>query len=616
MDATERCAADTEVERLAEEHAALRRVATLVAREAPRAEVFTAIAEEICQVLGTEETRMLRRPRARQRNRDGSLGPLRRHHADRLSHSAGGPLPHRPRLPDGATGTHRRCDGDRRRRRADARAGASRRRSAPIVVEGRLWGAMITLTTRDEPLPPETESRLAQFTELMATAIASAESRARAEQLTEEQAALRRVATLVARGVAPESVFRAVAAEVSVLSGADVSAILRFEGDGTVTVLGEVGGPHQPGARATLDPGSVVDTVRETSRSARFDTDDPPVVERGSFVRMLGVRSAAASPIVVEGELWGAITVASRRDPLSPYAERRLTEFTELVATAVANAGAREELSRLAEEQAALRRVAELVARESSSAEVFHAVTEEARRVLETEAVGLLRFESEGIATLVAQSHTPWDPPPLGTQLTLEGENVVTEVVRTGRAARADDWANATGAVAAMAGVLGIRSVVATPIVVEGRPWGTLIVATSQSEPLPSDTEGRLSSSPDWSRPRSPTPRRARSCRGSPRSRRRCGGWRRSSRKEPRHAHSSMPWPWRWSGCSWRTPSRSRAMSPTNRSRCLSIASQARRARASASASKRRSSSRAGSGVSRWRAGRTSDRRRPTPRSA
>ena len=149
-------------------------------------------------------------------------------------------------------------------------------------------------------------------------------------------------------------------------------------------------------------------------------------------------------------------------------------------------------MSRLAEEQAALRRVAELVARESSSAEVFHAVTEEARRVLGNEAVGLLRFESDGTATLVAQSQTPWDPPPLGTQLTLEGENVVTEVVRTGRAARADDWANATGAVAAMASVLGIGSVVATPIVVEGRLWGTLIIATSQSEPLPGDTEGRL----------------------------------------------------------------------------------------------------------------------------
>ena len=91
------------------------------------------------------------------------------------------------------------------------------------------------------------------------------------ERLAGEQAALRRVATLVARGVPPEHVLRAVEAEVSVLFGSDVSAILRFEDDGAVTVLGDVGGPHEAGARVMPDPGYVVHTVRETNRSARFD---------------------------------------------------------------------------------------------------------------------------------------------------------------------------------------------------------------------------------------------------------------------------------------------------------------------------------------------------------
>jgi GAF domain-containing protein len=181
-----------------------------------------------------------------------------------------------------------------------------------------------------------------------------------------------------------------------VLFGSDVSALLRFEGDTTATVLGDIGGPHEAGARVTLDPGYVVDTVRRTSRSARFDTPDPPAADEGTLVRMIGVRSAVASPIVVEGALWGAITVASVRRPLAPTAQRQLTEFTELIATAIANAGARTELSRLAEEQAALRRVAELVARDSSSAEVFDMVTEEAWRVLETEAIGLLASRRTG----------------------------------------------------------------------------------------------------------------------------------------------------------------------------------------------------------------------------
>ena len=147
----------------------------------------------------------------------------------------------------------------------------------------------------------------------------------------------------------------------------------------------------------------------------------------------------------------------------------------------------------LVEQEAALRRVATLVARANRlPVEIFDAVTEEARGVLDTEAVGLLRFEPDETATLVAQSDTPWDPPPLGTRFTLDGENLVAEVFRTGEAARVDDWAGASGAVAAMASVLGVRSAVAAPVVVEGRLWGTMIAATSRSEPLPPDTESRI----------------------------------------------------------------------------------------------------------------------------
>ena len=109
------------------------------------------------------------------------------------------------------------------------------------------------------------------------------------------------------------------------------------------------------------------------------------------------------------------------------------------------DAPARAEVERLADQEAALRRLAMLVAQESSTEEIFHAVTEEAAGVLETEAVGMLRFEADGSATLVAQSQTPWDPPPLGTRLTLDGENVITFALREGEAARVDDWSTSTG---------------------------------------------------------------------------------------------------------------------------------------------------------------------------
>src|SRR5438874_1648380 len=70
----------------------------------------------------------------------------------------------------------------------------------PITVEGRLWGVLAVISTTDRPLPNDTERRLAEFTELVATAIANAESRKALTKIAEEQAALRRVATLIARG--------------------------------------------------------------------------------------------------------------------------------------------------------------------------------------------------------------------------------------------------------------------------------------------------------------------------------------------------------------------------------------------------------------------------------
>ena len=113
-----------------------------------------------------------------------------------------------------------------------ARAGAIRSVVAtPILVEGRrLWGAMTAGATHDEGLPPETEARLGQFTDLMATAIANTESHARADRLSEEQAALRRVATLVAEESSPAEVFARVAEEVAIVLGEVDCALVRGEG--------------------------------------------------------------------------------------------------------------------------------------------------------------------------------------------------------------------------------------------------------------------------------------------------------------------------------------------------------------------------------------------------
>ena len=174
----------------------------------------------------------------------------------------------------------------------------------------------------------------------LAVSLDNAQLYAGFRRIAGEQAALRRVATLVARGVGPDPVFAAVAAEVGALFGADTAAVVRFDLDGQVTVMGGYGGAHsRPGWRGPLDPRLALATVQATGRAARRDTDDPPVTAPE------GVRGAVASPILVEGRLWGAIAAGSRHGRLPADTEQRLADFTELVATAIANAESQAELT-------------------------------------------------------------------------------------------------------------------------------------------------------------------------------------------------------------------------------------------------------------------------------
>ncbi len=153
------------------------------------------------------------------------------------------------------------------------------------------------------------------------------------------------MATLVAQGVPSDALFTAVCDEVQALAGTDACVVVRFEVDGMVTVMGTNAARHPVGARLELDPDYVVGEVYRTGRPARFDTDDPAAAGMPGLVRAEGIRCGLASPIVVEGGLWGAITTASREGPLPVGMERRLADFTELVATAISNLQARVELA-------------------------------------------------------------------------------------------------------------------------------------------------------------------------------------------------------------------------------------------------------------------------------
>ncbi|MDT7626809.1 MAG: hypothetical protein QOF99_7710, partial [Pseudonocardiales bacterium] len=232
--------------------------------------------------------------------------------------------------------------------------------------------------------------------EAESVAVENAEGREQFRRLAEEQAALRRVGTLVAGAVPPAEVFAAVAQEVRHILGGDAATIVRLEPDGAATILAVVGAPPAEfpvGSRWKSEPPPAVAVVLRTCRPARCDDYSQAPGEYADAVRRLGLRSSVAAPIVVEGRLWGTIAVGSRRERFPADAEQRLVGFTELVGTAIANAESsaqleesRDELRRLAEEQAALRRVATLVARGVPPAEVFAAVAHEVGHVLGADA--------------------------------------------------------------------------------------------------------------------------------------------------------------------------------------------------------------------------------------
>jgi signal transduction histidine kinase len=335
---------------LAEEQAALRRVATLVARRAAPEEVFAAVTEEVGRLLAVDIAYMGRY------EPDGAITTVA---------SWGSAV---DRFPVGS----RRMLGGRnvstlvfetgRPARMDSYADASGpvgvggRESGfhssvgtPIVVEGRLWGVMGAGSNLEQPLAADTELRLARFTELLATAVANAESRANLARLAEEQAALRRVATLAARGAAPEEVFAAVTEEIGQLLPVDLADMGRYESDGTVTYVGAWGKAidyFPVGTRLLLGGKNLSTLVAETGRSARIDSYADASGPIGVASHEMGVRSAVATPIIVEGRLWGVMAADSTLEqPLPADTEARLADFTELLATAIANAESRAALA-------------------------------------------------------------------------------------------------------------------------------------------------------------------------------------------------------------------------------------------------------------------------------
>jgi len=344
----------TRLRQLADEQAALRRVATLVAGGAQPAAVFTLVADELNNLIGAEATfvsRLDRRPGEDGQPEPvitvvGSYGEV----SDRVP--VGFQLLLVPDMVQAValrTGRPTRINGERLSKGQHgawvATLGMRAAVATPIVVEGRRWGVIVAATSLED-FPAGTESRMADFMELTATAIANAQAREELRVLADTQSALRRLATLVARGAPPEAVFAAATKEALRHFGGGTARLIRYELDGTATLIANEGttGPHVRVGKPWegYPPTGLTATVLRTGRPARVD--DYAEVPGGEPYLAEGLRSAVAMPIHVDGRVWGAIAVGSGQGPPPPDTEQRMAEFTDLIATAVANAQNRTEL--------------------------------------------------------------------------------------------------------------------------------------------------------------------------------------------------------------------------------------------------------------------------------
>jgi len=309
---------------------------------------------------------------------------------------------------------------------------------------------------------------------------------------TKELSALRHVATLAAEGVVPTDLFAVVAEEVARVVDIPIVTVVRYELDNRLTVCATF--PKElklfpAGSRLSLDGTTLSTLVRDRSAAVRIEDYSQLDGEIAAAVRGAGARSTVGVPIVVAGRLWGSMAAWSLApEPLPDDTAARLARFTELLATAIANAESHEALARLAEQQTALRRIATLVARSTPPSEVFAAVAEEMARCLGTTDAEVFRYDPDGAAVVVAAYIAPGARGlTVGERLTLEGDSA-----QRGCYARAGR-----------------------------RGW----IATNTKPPTALSRTGPAS----WVRGREPAPRSS--------STRTCGEWRSSARRGSSRCH-------------------------------------------------------------------------------
>jgi PucR C-terminal helix-turn-helix domain/GGDEF-like domain/GAF domain len=170
-------------------------------------------------------------------------------------------------------------------------------------------------------------------------------------RLASEQAAVRRVGTLVARGVEPWEVFDAVTREMCRCVPADVAGLWRYETGDEITVVAGIYPPAAAvkwpvGTRTPTAGSTLASMVQRSGGPARMDSYDNVAGLLATRVRAVGIRAAVGVPVIVDGRVWGLAAVGSARPGAMPAdTEARISRFAELVASVVV-AGYRDEQKR------------------------------------------------------------------------------------------------------------------------------------------------------------------------------------------------------------------------------------------------------------------------------
>jgi signal transduction histidine kinase len=323
---------------------------------------------------------------------------------------------------------------------------------------------------------------------------------ARLARLAGEQAALRRVATLVAHSVPEKELFAAATAEVGRLSGGEYVGMCRYESGELVSVAAwHRAVPRVPaGGRwsAILGIARAFIPARHTGQMADISLICGPLAETAPA---RAIRSAVNVPIIANGRAWGVMFVGSRTRWAPPSStERCVASFADLLGAAISSDANRAGITRLAEEQMALRRVATLVARGAPPEVVFTAVTEETGRLLRVEDTSMVRYESDGTSTVVASwGRGAKASLPVGDRQPLGGKNLVTIISQTFSPARLDRCDGASGARAERLAEAGFHAAVGAPIMVQGCLWGAVVAASADQHALSEDAEARIASFAD-----------------------------------------------------------------------------------------------------------------------